>query len=202
VKERKEKRLFRPVDRISFEQTLEFYIEIVDQIESRAPMTVSGHRLTKIDFKICVDTALKTLDKGLLRHWNQLVAGQEIGVGSKNKLIAKLGKMFMRPEYSLWPRARFFCPADAYKDSQARKRSQLVLPQKAGALGDIIASLDVNAGLRTRRYRPEGAPPIREYVIPPKVESSPEPAPVAPQPERIDLSTIDLSGFQRQELEA
>ena len=202
MKERK--KLFREIDRLAFQEVTEFVTEIQDKIDSRAPMAMSGCKLTPVDYLICFQQCVKNakLNTGAAKHLARLLDGEEIGEGSKNFLISKLGKMFMRPVYSLFPRNRFFVSKQAFLDSQKRRRSNLILPQKAGALGDIIASLDVNAGLRKRRYRPEGAPPIREYVIPPKVESSPEPAPVAPQPKRIDLSTIDLSGFQRQELEA
>ena len=56
--------------------------------------------------------------------------------------------------------------------------------------------------VRVRTFGDKGAPAVKytDSSVPAPVEEvQSEPAPVA-EPEQIDFSTIDLSGFQRQEI--
>src|ERR1700730_7912702 len=65
------------------------------------------------------------LNKPMTRNWRKLLDGKEIGTGSKNMLVAKLAPLFISAEYSLWPRARFFCPAQAWTEMQRKRKTLL-----------------------------------------------------------------------------
>jgi hypothetical protein len=85
----------------AFATVLQYAAEIHDAVESKSIVALSSARLTKVDYLICCGQAVKTLSKSLQTYWSRLLRGEEIGAGSRNMLVAKLGPLFCSREYAL-----------------------------------------------------------------------------------------------------
>jgi hypothetical protein len=119
---------FKPLHEKSFSAVLDYATEVNEAINSGSPMfTPHDHHCGPVDYLICVDQAIKAaeLNKGMIKNWRKLLDGKEISAGSKNMLVAKLAPLFISAEYSLWPRARFFCPAQAWTETQRKRKTVL-----------------------------------------------------------------------------
>jgi hypothetical protein len=86
---KEKKGLFKEIHRLAFQEVTEFVTEIQDKIDSRAPIPMSGCRLTPVDYLICLQQCVKNakLNTGAMKHLARLLDGEEIGEGSKKFLI-------------------------------------------------------------------------------------------------------------------
>ncbi len=175
---------FTPLQQKAFAAVLSFASEIYDAAENRSLLRLSVKEMTKLDYLISTQMcAEKNLTKSLLKYWARLLRGEEIGVGSRNLLIAKLGPLFCSREYALFPMARFFCPAEAWKEQVLRKQANLLAMKQ-----DPVISLPPKHDDGVRRYGPEGIWVNAEVMEAPVTESQDE--------------QDDGRSFDRQELSA
>jgi hypothetical protein len=94
----------------------------------------------------------------MTKNWRKLLDGKDIGAGSKNMLVAKLAPLFISAEYSLWPRARFFCPAQAWTETQRKRKTVLceaMPPKQVAAAANYFIPSDT-----ARHYSEDGAPRV------------------------------------------
>lgn len=141
-KPKKQSKPISPFHTKVFEEVLAFAIELTDKIESKSPMRMDSKRLNQFDYMICVDTAVKTLNKPSRRKWAKLLREEKIGDGAKRVLISKLAPLFVSPAYSLFPKSAFFFSSAGIRDQKkrlsvpARSRTQKAEPQSPAIVLD------------------------------------------------------------------
>src|ERR1700730_12367802 len=136
------------------------------------------------------------LNKPMTRNWRKLLDGKEIGTGSKNMLVAKLAPLFISAEYSLWPRARFFCPAQAWTETQRKRKtvlSEAMSPKQVG----MAAANDFIASDTARHCGEDGAPRVVA-----EAQIAQEPAQGQIPEEFNDFGPQSDDSFARQEISA
>lgn len=165
----KSKQTITPIQVKAFDTVVDLTREIKTLIENQALMTMSGSRMTLIDYWICVWQVVEgTEDKGIIKNFIKVVDERTVGVGSRNLLILTLARKFVQA--GLFPRQKFFASTQGWKDS--KRRNTIVLPQTPKSQADIarlIEEIERDREPRgVRRWTEEGAPLV--------VETTPTPA--------------------------
>lgn len=195
-KKKKKEQFLSALDLRAFQECIDEYVDIVTRIENHSPISLSGHRTTKLDWKADFDIATEKV-RASSELFRRLLAGETPVDDKGNPLVDDnliRGTVTLLKKRRLWPVGSYFLPSGA-----RRKKHLALLPSKK--VYDVTVK---DTGIR--RFDETGAPLVKTYS--PEVEvaevvvTAVEAEPVEQQQIadfEIDLSTVDDSAFARQE---
>src|SRR3984893_1943332 len=136
------------------------------------------------------------LNKPMTRNWRTLLDGKEIGTGSKNMLVAMLAPLFIRSICSICLRACFFCPAQAWTETQRKRKTVLSEAMSPKQVGMAAANHFIPSDT-ARHCGEDGAPRVVA-----EAQIAQEPAQGQIPEEFNDFGPQSDDSFARQEISA